>query len=311
MPAKPEILLIGPGAIGVYFCGRLAQAGAAVSVIARGDHDAVVGEGYQIKSPAGDFRFRPRGVYRRAADFPGTPDWIVAATKVLPEIDLPVMLRDAVRAPSTRILLIQNGIGIEKPVAEAFPDNPVYSAIAYIGVARTAPGHVHHQDGGRLTFGRFGDLPPDDAANLLCDLFNRTGVDAKTVDNINHFRWQKLLWNVPFNSISVAAGGRDTREILDHPDLEALCRDLMAEVAEAAALAGVRLTPEMMEANMAYTRTFVAYKTSMLLDYEAGRPMEVEAIIGNVVALARSRNVRLPKIETILALLRALNRHRA
>lgn len=303
-----KILLIGPGAVGVYFCGRLAEAGAEVSVVARSDYDTVKAHGYEIASSAGDFRFTPAAVLKEAAEYPGEPDWIIAATKVLPEIDLAGLMRGAIRSPHTRILLIQNGIFIEAPVAAAFPDNPLYSGAAYIGVARTAPGRFRHQDGGRLTFGRYGNRPPKAEAEALCARFRQTPIKTRLVDNISFYRWQKLLWNVPFNSVSVAAGGLDTRQMVDDPEIEALCLALMHEVVAAARLDGVELTEEMCQGNMQYTRDFVPYKTSMLLDYEAGRPMELDAIVGNIVSFAAERGLELPRLAAILALMRSLDR---
>lgn len=93
----------------------------------------------------------------------------------------------------------------------------------------------------------------------------------------------KLLWNLPFNPVSVLAGGATTKQMTQRDELEGLCRALMREVIAVANACGVALTEANAEAQIEYTRNFPAYKTSMLQDYEAGRELEVEAILGNAV----------------------------
>ena len=303
-----NVLLIGAGAVGAYFGGRLAQAGAAVSVVARSYFDRIVQDGYRIDSVDGDFHFRPCRVLHSAAEYPGTPDWVIVATKVLPEIDLPAMLRGAMASKNTAVLLIQNGIGSEDPLLTAFPEHEIYSAVAYIGVTRIDPCHLNHQGVHRLVFGRCDGRPASAKAAALAQAWGAVGVEARAVDDIRYFRWKKLLWNTPFNPVSVIGGGLNTRELTDGGEVEALCAGVMAEVAAVAAAEGVALEPELLEETMAYTRSFPPYKTSMLVDFEAGRPMEVDAIVGNVLRRARARGVDTPKLQALYALLAALDR---
>ena len=91
---KLKVLLIGAGGVGVYFCGRLAQGGEAeVSVVARSEYEVAVKNGYQVQSVAGDFSFHPDRVLRSAEEFPGGADYIILATKVLPEVEPVALLR--------------------------------------------------------------------------------------------------------------------------------------------------------------------------------------------------------------------------
>ena len=303
-----KVLLVGAGAVGAYFGGRLAQAGAEVSVVVRSHWERIVQNGYQIDSVDGNFCFRPSQVLRSMKEYTDTPDWVIVATKVLPEIDLPVILRGALASKHTAVLLIQNGIGIEEPLLAAFPEHEIYSAVAYIGVTRIDPCHLNHQGVHRLIFGRCDGQPPSEKAAGLAQAWCSVGVEARAVDDIRYFRWKKLLWNTPFNPVSVIGGGLNTRELTDGGEIEALCADIMAEVAAVAAAEGVKLEPELLEETMVYTRSFPPYKTSMLVDFEAGRPMEVEAIVGNVLRRARCHGVETPKLQAIYALLGALNR---
>jgi 2-dehydropantoate 2-reductase len=125
---NPRVLVVGTGAIGGYYGGRLAQAGARVSVVSRSDYDVVRDNGIQVKSFLGDFKYRPEQVLRRASEYDCRADYIIVATKVLPEVDVYELIREAV-GPETTIVLIQNGIEIEGPFVKAFPDNEVISAV--------------------------------------------------------------------------------------------------------------------------------------------------------------------------------------
>lgn len=303
---KIKILNAGAGAVGAYFMGRLAQTGKAdISVIVRSDYEAVRGSGFRILSDKGDFVFRPEGVWRSAAEYPETPDYIVVTSKVLPEIDLPAMIAPAVKSPKTVIVLIQNGIGIEDAAAKAFPENEIISTVAYIGAARCAPGTVRQKGTTALKFGKFGG-GFSEAGQRLASLFDGTSVKASYEDNIAFHRWVKLLWNVPYNPVSVLGGGLDTKEMSDRGKIESLCRVMMEEVRETAGSVGISIPEHLIDDNIEYTRNFPPYKTSMLADHEAGRRLETEAILGNVCRIAARNGVKVPHLDTVYALLSAL-----
>ncbi|MBE6366846.1 MAG: 2-dehydropantoate 2-reductase [Lentisphaerae bacterium] len=303
-----KILNVSCGAVGAYFCGRLAEQGAEVAVTVRSDRELIAQKGFEIQSIAGDFIFRPTQVLSSAAEYHEHADYIILTSKVLPDADAVELLRPAVQA-GTVIVLIQNGLGIEDAIAEAFPENEILSAVAYIGVTRVAPGKLAHQGAGRLTIGKFGG-GKSEAGTRLCQLFNQANVQADYTEDIAFYRWKKLLWNVPFNCLSVLGGGLLTNEMTDSGELEELCRKLMREVIATAWKCGVKLPDSMVEENIEYTRNFPSYKTSMLIDCENSRPLEVEAIAGSVVALARKHQIPIPCLETVYALLKAFDLHK-
>ncbi|MDD4817254.1 MAG: 2-dehydropantoate 2-reductase [Victivallaceae bacterium] len=301
-----NVLLIGAGAIGVYFSGRLAGAGAAVTVAARSDYDAVKNNGYHVTSIAGDFDWRPE-IVRDAAEYGRSADLIVIALKALPEVDMVELVRPAV-GKNTAFLLIQNGLDVEVPLHEAFPDNELYSAIAFIGVSRLAPGVVDHKGGGELTVGLYGSSAVPDKLRGIAELFSAAKVKCSLTDDTERMRWGKLLWNVPFNPLSVLAGGMTTSEMMADKHVELLAFKLMKEVQLTAHACGVDLPEAQLEHNMEYTRNFSPYKTSMLLDFENRRPLEVEAILGSVVRRAKMHNVDTPCIDCCYVLLGARDR---
>ena len=126
------------------------------------------------------------------------------------------------------------------------------------------------------------------------------------MENIAWFRWNKLLWNLPYNPVSVLGGGLDTRRMTDRGAVEALTRALMEEVRLVAAAEGAELPETLVDRNVEFTRNFPPYKTSMLVDFEAGRRMEVEAILGNVYRLAQKHHISVPHMQTCYALLSAI-----
>jgi 2-dehydropantoate 2-reductase len=299
--ASPSILIVGAGAIGAFYGSALARQGARVSVVCRSDYPQVQREGYRIRSALlGDHRFRPHSVLRNVAEYGSGPDYLIVTVKVLPDVDRVALVRPAI-GPRTIMVLIENGIDIESELQDAFPENELLSCLAFIAVARTAQGDIHHQSLGSLVMGRYpgGSTP---AALTLASLFEASGVGCKVTDNVIAARWQKAVWNAVFNPISILGGVLDTETILRTSAAHEFVRRAMCEVCEVAAAAGYPMPPQLPEQMIAGTRAMPAYKTSMALDYESGRPMEIEAILGNTVRAGRKHSVAIPALETIYAL---------
>jgi 2-dehydropantoate 2-reductase len=304
-PPQPSVLVVGSGAVGSFYGAKLAQGGARVAMVCRSDYQTVATQGIQITSPWGDLHFAPEIVVHSVADYPGTPDYILVALKVLPEVDTVALIRAAVH-PGTTIVLLQNGVEIENPVAEAFPNNELVSGLAFICVSRLGPGQIHHQDYGRLVIGRF-PSGTSTKVQLLADLYNAAGVACQVSSEVVTARWHKLVWNAPFNPISVLGGGVDTAAILGCPSAAHLVRRVMEEVRRLSKAAGHQLPAGVVEKNLADTYRMKPYKTSMLLDFEAGRPMEVEAILGNAIRVARREGIAVPCLESLYGLLKLVD----
>lgn len=304
-PDPLHILVVGTGAVGGYYGAQLAKAGALVSTTHRSDWAAVAADGIRIEGMHGLYHFRPAQVLQQVADYGGFPDYILVALKVLEEISVAEIIRPVV-GPATTILLLQNGVEIEQPVAKAFPDNPILSGLAFVCLSRTSPGHILHTCYGHLTIGRFPG-GPSSAAQPLARLFEAAGTPCTVSENIALDRWKKLVWNAAFNPISVLAQST-TREILDHPPTAQLAQRLMEEVCQVAAAAGYPLPEETIQKNLDATHRMKPYKTSMLLDYQSGRPMEVEAILGNAIQTAKRHQIPVPALEMLYAPLSLLAR---
>jgi len=301
-----KILVIGAGAIGAYYGARLAQAGADVSVVVRSDYDGLKKRGeYLIRSHEGDFTFKPTQILNDPSDYQGEADYVIVATKVLPHTDSVELVKGVV-SENTTIVLLQNGVEIEAHVADAYPNNEVISGLCFICVSRVEPGVINHQDYGHLSIGNFPQkVTPK--SQKLGDMFNRVGVQCEVSDHVVQTRWKKLVWNAPYNPMTVLAGGVDTKQIMDNPNTAKLVRDIMEEVYLVAKAVGAEFEYEFLQHNIDQTIKMTPYKPSMLLDYEAGREMEVEAILGNAVKAARRVDVATPHLDSIYALLQMVN----
>ena len=300
-PAQPiEVLVVGTGAVGGFYAAQLAKAGARVSTTHRSDLAVVRQQGIHIDGMHGPQHFQPAQVLANVADFGGFPEYILVASKVLAEINTAEIIQPVV-GPETTILLLQNGVEIEEPVARAFPNNELLSGLAFVCLSRTIPGHIQHTCYGHLSIGRF-PAGPSVAAQRLAQLFVTAGIPCSVTENIGLERWKKLVWNAAFNPLSVL-GQATTREILSQPGSAQLVQQIMTEVCAVATACGYPLTHETVQKNVQATQRMQPYKTSMLLDDLAGRSMEVEAILGNAIRAARRQKMDVPCLETVYALM--------
>lgn len=299
-----RILVVGAGAIGGFYGATLARHDCEVSVVCRSEFEVVLDRGFSIQSTLlGDHVFRPAQVLRSAADYQGgPPDFLILSVKVVEAIDRVGLIR-AVVGGDTVIVLIENGVDIEQEIADAFPRNELISALAFIAASRAGGGAIKHHAYGALVIG---DYPKgaSERTERLASFFRQGGVKCTLSEDIVGARWQKCVWNAVFNPLSVIGGGVDTQAILGSADGEAFVRQAMDDVCRVAAANGHTLPDHVVERNIQGTRAMPASKTSMALDFEAGRPMEVEAILGNTVRAGRRRQVPMPALEALYALLK-------
>jgi len=298
----PKVLVVGAGAIGGFYGALLAKAGAEVSVVCRSDYDQVKQHGFLINSPdLGSWHFVPVQVLKHVSEFQGVADYVLLCTKVIPELDRIALIRPAVVSSETAIVFIQNGVEIEQEMQHAFPDNEVISGLAFICCNRINPGEIAHLAYGRLALG---NLPGfiSRKAEKLCALFNQSGIECEASADIITKRWQKCVWNAAFNPLSVLSGGLLTLDILQAQ--EAFVHRIMHEITRIAEACGHPLPGNIVDLNIANTYAMPPYKTSMLLDYENGHPMETEAILGNAIRAGQRENIASPYLESVYALMK-------
>lgn len=295
---KKTVLTIGMGAVGSLYTSWISSELTECHCITRSETDLIQKKAITIRNPDGtQTKFNPDFVYNSIQELNIKPDFIIIATKVLPSINLIPELKKVV-GDKTVIVLIQNGINIEEPYNIAFPNTEIISGLAFVCVSKLAPASIHHQDYGRLIIGKY---PQGNSANvdLLVRLFNQHQLCAKSSSFIIQDRYKKLLWNASFNPLSVIHGGLNTKELLDIPNMKDTVKNIMKEVWQVASSNGCNLSLDDIKKNISDTYKMTPYKTSMCLDWEKNKPLEKEAILGNLIPIAANANIEIPYIKKL------------
>lgn len=293
-----SVAIVGSGAIGLYYGGRLAQAGNDVRFLARSDADALSHNGLQVCSVHGDFHLPDVHVARSPMEI-GPVDLVIVAWKAtanshLADI-LPPLLHD-----STQVLTLQNGLGNCETIAAITGQNRVLGGLCFVCINRIAPGIISHTAGGRVSIGEWSTALPG-RADAVARRFKTALVHASSVPNLALAQWEKLIWNIPFNGLSVANGGLTTDALLASPHSATEIRTLMTEVVTAARAQGLDLADDLIDSNIERTRSMDAYRTSSMIDYLEGREVEVDPIWREPLRRALAAGVPMPALEKLLA----------
>ncbi|MCR4582665.1 MAG: putative 2-dehydropantoate 2-reductase [Prevotella sp.] len=303
MEKKLRYGVIGTGAIGGYYGGRLSASGQEVHFLLHRDYDYVKQHGLQIDSCDGSFHLDGPHIYNNVEEMPPCDVVLVCLkttnNRLLPQLLPPLLKEDTV------VVLIQNGIGVEADVQKYFPHTALVAGLAFICSSKTEPGRVSHQCYGSINLGNYSCHDEKRFQQLLSD-FIGAGIQAATVD-YEEARWKKAVWNMPFNGMTVALNTQ-TDLLLQHDATRKLIRELMMEVVGAAQHLGVKGLDESFADKMIETTDrMTPYSPSMKLDYDFHRPMEVYYLYTRPIALAHEAGFRMPKLEMLEAELRFLN----
>lgn len=298
--SHPRIAIIGAGALGCYYGAKLIKGGADVHFLARSGRAALTARGLQIKSPTESIRIRKIQVHGSAADI-GPCDLVVVATKATANEAVKNLLPPLL-GPETVVLTLQNGLGVEEPLAEIAGPGRVFGSICYIGCMRLAPGVVKCSFPGLMTVGHFGE-PADDRTNAIAALWRHAGVKCTAQNNLELQRWHKLVWNVPFNGLAIVSGST-TDLLLADEGMKLLARRVMEEVVEAAAKFGHEIPRSFIDLQFERTAKMGAYRPSSLIDFEEGRDVELEEIWGEPVRRAKAIGAPVPRMEMLYWLIK-------
>jgi 2-dehydropantoate 2-reductase len=311
-----RFLIAGAGAIGAYIGARMARAGFDVTLFARGPHLRAMQErGVQVKSPEGDFDARP--VIAGSLEEVGIVDVVFLGVKAhgLPQL---APLLKPVLGPDTVVVSTQNGIpwwyfqgfggeweGIhlervdpEGVISAAIEARRVLGSIVYFSTEITSPGVVQHTEGNRITLGE-PDGTRSDRSRKIAEALIASGLRCPVTPRIRHEIWVKLLGNASFNPVSALTRATLVQMARD-PDVAAVIRNIMQEVEAVSLKLGMEL-PISIDQRMAGAEKVGEHKTSMLQDLEAGRPLELEALVGSVVELGERVGVAMPHLRTVYA----------
>lgn len=329
-PTGPKVIVIGAGGVGVVTALSLCVKGLSnVSLAIRSDYEVVLKQGYEINScDYGPLKgFRPHQVYRtveEASESGQFFDYIVVTTKNIPDGPIrsrvPEVIRPLVESnhklsggQNTNVLLIQNGIDIEKDVWNAFNQEDyhmcVLSGIQLIGSTKTSPGVISHVGKDHLIVGAFeeGNTDAIEAAKRFVELYHNEGKNHVEFDPCVRFsRWKKLLYNAAINTttalvsldvprcLEFGVGKKSTEENIFKP--------AMQEIIMIAASEGIMLDESLATFFTEITR-HIMFKPSMCVDHEKGQLMELEVILGNPLKIAKSKGIETPVLSMLYYLL--------
>ncbi len=306
-----KVAVIGAGAVGLYYGARLAQAGNEVGFLMRRDFDAVSKNGLTVLSKDGDFRIEKPLVFEKSEDM-GTADWIVCALKATAAGSARKLV-EPIAGSRTRLLVLMNGIGLEERFSKWFPAERIFTGIAFTCINRGEPGTVRHIDYGAVTVGHFQNSR--DKVAEAAALWDGAKVEINTTGNFLRERWIKQCWNVPFSGLGVLCGGKATRFILDSPALREEVERIQREVVEIAN-ADLRSagSPETVDAEetvrkmLQSTEQMEDYRSSTVMDFLAGKPMEIDAMFSETVRRAEKHGIDAPRTKLLTGLLEAVNK---
>jgi 2-dehydropantoate 2-reductase len=174
---------------------------------------------------------------------------------------------------------------------------------------RTAPGEILHIGEGRVRVGEFDSGSggnPIERTRWIADAFEQSGVVCSVIEDLANERWRKLVWNIPFNGLSIAAGGIDTARIMADEGLCLLVRQLMSETLGIARALGHRIPASFADTMVDVTRSMGAYRPSSMIDFLEGRAVEIESIWGEPLRAARGAGFEAGRLEMLYHLLRHL-----
>jgi 2-dehydropantoate 2-reductase len=317
-----RIVIAGAGAIGGYIGARLAKAGADVVLFARGPHlQAMQTRGLRVTSAEGDFEVRPQVTGDLTAI--GKADVVFLGVKAHGLTALATALRPLF-GPDTSVVSTQNGVPwwyfqnhggelnglhLERVdpggvIAASIEPQRVIGSLAYFATDVAEPGVIHHTEGNRITFGE-PDGSKSDRTKAIAETLIAAGFRCPVTARIRHEIWVKLLGNVAFNPISALTGGT-LEELARHPETSRVVREIMTETEAVAGKLGIEM-PISIAQRMAGAEKVGAHKTSMLQDLEAGRPLELEAVVGAVIELGDRLAVPMPATRAVYACAKMLD----
>jgi 2-dehydropantoate 2-reductase len=299
-----KVAVIGSGSVGLYYGGKLAASGVDVHFLLRSGFDEARQRGISIFSVNSEdvHLVRPK-IFREVHDI-GPCDVVIVALKATSNSALtslvPPLLHDG-----TILLTLQNGLGNEELLAALFAAERVLGGLCFVCLTRRTAASVDHFGHGTLSIGEYGRAPLE-RTRVLVEAFCESGIDARLVDDLATERWRKLVWNIPFNGLAVAEGGLTVDQILGDSVLKARCRALMNETITAANALDHPIPAQFADLQIERTYSMGAYQPSTLVDWIAGKKLEIEAMWGEPLRRASKIGLSLPHLQSLYEHLKQL-----
>ncbi|MCL2760956.1 MAG: 2-dehydropantoate 2-reductase [Desulfuromonadales bacterium] len=298
-----RIAIIGSGAVGLYYGAKLQKAGHDVRFLLRRDYDAITSSGLMVESITGDFHLENVKGYISSHNM-GEVDFVIVAMKTFDNSRMIELVKPLVRDGIT-ILTIQNGLGNEELLADSFGRDKILGGIAMISSNRGEPGVVLHKALGFLRIGEFSIGISDRLLNFN-KVFNEAGIKCEAVNDLIKTRWEKLVWNIPFNGLSALLNMTPGGYILK-PEMNKLIKEIMKEVVLAANLQDLSERIDVdtsVNFNMDTTIKYIMdCMPSMMVDRLEGRRLELDSIYKIPLSKGINKGINMEKVGMLYSLL--------
>lgn len=300
--------ILGTGALGGYYGACLQRVGKDVHFLLHSDYDRVKEHGLIIESPDDNFNLPHINAYNSTAKMPKC-DVVVVALKTTQNYLLPQLLPPVVKDDGV-VLVLQNGLGIESEVAQIVGNSRVMGGLCFLCSNKVGAGHIRHLDYKEI---KLGEYKPNYQSGGISERmrsigadFEKAGIPIKLAEDLLLARWQKLVWNIPYNGLSVILDATTSALMIDANTL-ILVRELMDEVVAGAKKCDRMIPDSFVDEMLDHTAKMKPYRTSMKIDYDEKRALEVEAIFGNPLRMMQRAGTQLPRIATLYQQLKFLD----
>ncbi len=298
-----KIAILGAGGVGGYYGGLLARSGQGVTFLARGAHLAAMrSDGLRVESVHGDFLVRPA----QATDDPaevGPVELVLVAVKSY-DLEAAAEAARPLVGPGTAVLPLLNGLDAAERLAAVLGDEPVLAGLTHISSSVAAPGVIRQiSPVRRITFGeRDGDISP--RAKRVRDVLAASGAEVVLTPAVDVALWEKFIFIASISGVCCLAR-QPIGPVLDTAETRQLYVDALREVEAVGRARGIALAPDIVERTLQLTAGFAPEtRPSLLVDLEAGRRLELEAMSGTVVHYGREVGVETPVHGVIYAALK-------
>ncbi|BBD58508.1 hypothetical protein NIES2109_12840 [Nostoc sp. HK-01] len=300
--------IIGTGALGGFYGAKLQKAGLDVHFLLNSDYEHVSQHGLIVESKDGDFTLPQVNAYNDVTKMPQC-DVVIIALKTTQNYLLSKLLPPVIKNNGV-VLVLQNGLDIEPEIAQIVSNVNIIGGLCFLCSNKVGQGHIRHLDYGQIVLGEY--ILNYEAAGItnriqqIANDFQNAGIAIELTEDLLLARWKKLVWNIPYNGLSVILNAR-TDELMADSYTRQLVEQLMYEVAAGAKSTGRIIADSFIQTMLDYTVKMKPYRTSMKIDYDEHRSLEVEAIIGNPLRKAQGAGVFLPQISCLYNQLKFLD----
>ncbi|KAL3460632.1 ketopantoate reductase PanE/ApbA-domain-containing protein [Aspergillus heterothallicus] len=318
-PPRLRILSVGGNGISAFLSWRLqATTSCDVTLVWKSGFESVSQYGVSMKSKAfGTERFKPRHVVRtpeEAASRENAYDYVILCVKALPDVyDLAAIIESVVTPQHTCILVnTSNTIGVESHLEQRFPTNVVLSLVSGVEIVQTGPAEFDHINSTELWVGSttsHSGIPEEiqnDMAQALAMTLSSGQVDCKVSRNIRQEQFERMIGPIAFHPASVMFETASHKQLLEKIGVRQLVIDVIQELVDLAKAYGCSFPVDFSQKTID-KMTAIETPSTMYQDFQARRPMEIETNLGSPIKLATELGVKIPRVETLYAMLHHIN----